>query len=251
MRGDPRRGGQTGTPLPGRSALSRLARSGARPPVPGERAPGQKAVRIEPSVGSPLAPALRDRIRAASGSDPGDVRIHADDAAARSASALRAAAFTLGRHVFFAAGRFDPGTHAGFRLLVHEMIHVRQQPNGRGFRPAEVTSARLAVLEAEAEGGVAVRPGAGAAAVPMAHAPLSLATSRDSTMVPLTAPLDPAGEATPAGGVPAADGAGEVATAGAGAQQFGLAELAREVYGLIEWRLLAERESEGIQRWLQ
>src|SRR5690242_8589085 len=49
-----------------------------------------------------------------------DVRIHADDAAARSAEAVGARAYTVGSHVVFGRGQFAPGTAAGRRLLAHE-----------------------------------------------------------------------------------------------------------------------------------
>ena len=47
--------------------------------------------------------------------------------AARSASDLGARAFTHGRDVFFAQGRYQPGTEAGRRLLAHELTHTIQQ----------------------------------------------------------------------------------------------------------------------------
>lgn len=48
-------------------------------------------------------------------------------AAASAAERLGAAAFTVGEHVAFGAGRFDPGSRAGRRLLAHELAHVAQQ----------------------------------------------------------------------------------------------------------------------------
>jgi hypothetical protein len=46
------------------------------------------------------------------------------------ARSLQAEAFTIGRNVFFAPGRFDPGTTRGRALLAHELTHVRQQASG-------------------------------------------------------------------------------------------------------------------------
>jgi hypothetical protein len=43
------------------------------------------------------------------------------------ASALSADAFTVGREVFFAEGKFDPFSPRGQALLAHELVHVRQQ----------------------------------------------------------------------------------------------------------------------------
>jgi len=53
-----------------------------------------------------------------------DVRIHADGEAARMAADVRARAFTLGRHIVFGSGRYQPGSRAGAALLWHELAHV-------------------------------------------------------------------------------------------------------------------------------
>jgi hypothetical protein len=55
------------------------------------------------------------------------VRIHADALAAQSAAAVSAEAWTVGRDIAFAAGRYAPGTFAGDQLLAHELTHVVQQ----------------------------------------------------------------------------------------------------------------------------
>ena len=55
------------------------------------------------------------------------VRLHTDAAAGASAAAINAAAYTVGRHIVFAAGAFQLSSEAGRRLLVHELSHVIQQ----------------------------------------------------------------------------------------------------------------------------
>jgi outer membrane protein OmpA-like peptidoglycan-associated protein len=55
------------------------------------------------------------------------VRVHTDTLAARSARAVQAHAYTVGRQIVFGAGRYAPGTPAGRRLLAHELAHVLQQ----------------------------------------------------------------------------------------------------------------------------
>ena len=55
------------------------------------------------------------------------VRIHWDARAAASARALHARAYTVGRHIVFAAGQYAPHTRAGRLLLAHELAHVLQQ----------------------------------------------------------------------------------------------------------------------------
>lgn len=64
------------------------------------------------------------------GASFGDVRVHNDALANRSAEAVGALAYTVGRNVVFAGGRYAPDTAAGRRLLAHELVHVRQQSAG-------------------------------------------------------------------------------------------------------------------------
>ena len=83
--------------------------------------------RIPTEGGMPLPAAARRFFEPRIGHTLGNVRIHTDGPAARSALSLRAAAFTLGDDVYFAAGRFAPGTTAGRRLIAHELTHTIQQ----------------------------------------------------------------------------------------------------------------------------
>ena len=60
------------------------------------------------------------------------VRLHADDQAARSAAAIGARAFAAGHHIGFAANQYEPATAPGRRLLAHELAHVAQSANAPG-----------------------------------------------------------------------------------------------------------------------
>jgi outer membrane protein OmpA-like peptidoglycan-associated protein len=60
------------------------------------------------------------------------VRVHADAAAARSAQTAAAAAYTVGSDIVFGAGMYRPNSHAGQRLLAHELAHVVQQQRPSG-----------------------------------------------------------------------------------------------------------------------
>ena len=64
------------------------------------------------------------------GYDFSGVRIHDDTRAAETAASIDAAAFTVGEDVAFAAGRYNPRTGEGRRLLAHELSHVVQQRGG-------------------------------------------------------------------------------------------------------------------------
>jgi hypothetical protein len=78
----------------------------------------------------PLPPKTRALMESRLGDDFGDVRIHADGVAARSAAAVSADAYTIGRDIVVGEGKYAPGTHAGDRLLAHELTHVVQQRGG-------------------------------------------------------------------------------------------------------------------------
>ncbi|MGB0098280.1 MAG: DUF4157 domain-containing protein, partial [Solirubrobacteraceae bacterium] len=78
------------------------------------------------SPGQPLALDRQRHFSAGFGCDFSTVRIHADAPAAASARALRANAYTVGEHIAFAPGRYEPDKVAGRRLLAHELAHVVQ-----------------------------------------------------------------------------------------------------------------------------
>jgi hypothetical protein len=68
------------------------------------------------------------------GRDFSRVRLHTDAAAAESAAAVGALAYTVGQDVVFGDGRYAPATAGGRRLLAHELAHTVQQ--GEGSRSA-------------------------------------------------------------------------------------------------------------------
>jgi hypothetical protein len=89
--------------------------------------------------GQPLDAATRRNFEPRFGRDFSKVRIHADSAAATSASRIGARAYTTGSHIAFGAGEYRPGTQAGKRLLAHELTHVVQQgQSGPGSRAPDL-----------------------------------------------------------------------------------------------------------------
>jgi hypothetical protein len=89
--------------------------------------------------GRPLDSGIRGEEERRFGHDFGAVRLHTDATAAASAKAAHAAAYTVGQRIVFAAGRFDPGTPSGRRLLAHELAHTVQQPAGPPAGPLELS----------------------------------------------------------------------------------------------------------------
>ncbi|HVF51967.1 MAG TPA: DUF4157 domain-containing protein [Pyrinomonadaceae bacterium] len=79
------------------------------------------------SPGQPLDASARVFFEQRFGHGFGDVRVHTDSVAQRSASAEGAQAYTTGRDLVFGAGQYQPHTLAGRWLLGHELAHVVQQ----------------------------------------------------------------------------------------------------------------------------
>lgn len=90
--------------------------------------------RVLAESGAAMNASLRGDMEQRFGHDFGQVRVHADAAAQQSAREVDAQAYTVGRHIVFAAGRFAPATQAGRRLIAHELTHVLQQ-SGSGPHP--------------------------------------------------------------------------------------------------------------------
>jgi hypothetical protein len=83
------------------------------------------------SVGKPMDETTRHFMEPRFGAEFGGVRVHTDNPAERSAEALEADAYTSGKHIYFAAGKYAPETSEGRHLLAHELTHTLQQENGR------------------------------------------------------------------------------------------------------------------------
>jgi len=128
------------------------------------------------------------------------VRIHADQAADRASRTLGAEAFTARGEIYFAAGRYQPGTQAGKRLLAHELAHVVQQasagpasPNAealdrRAEDPSELAARTVAdAVQAPPE---ALRPDQPAACLGVDGAEPP-AIQRQTTSPPISTPAGP------------------------------------------------------------
>ena len=70
-----------------------------------------------------------DRSSASTGAgfDFSGVRIHADAKANQSVESLNALAYTVGQHIVFGEGQYQPNTADGRKLMAHELTHVAQQ----------------------------------------------------------------------------------------------------------------------------
>lgn len=98
--------------------------------------------------GRPLEGHVRAPFERAFGRTFADVRVHSDAAAARSAHAFGARAYTQGGEIIFGSGQYRPDSASGQRLIAHELAHVVQQQKGqaadRGVSSPGSTSEREA-----------------------------------------------------------------------------------------------------------
>jgi hypothetical protein len=134
-------------------ALQRVRRKSASPAPLNGFGP-QAATAVQSALGSPGRPldrTTRSRFEDALGHDLAQVRIHTDAAAAHSARAIDALAYSAGAHVVFAHGRYAPESSAGARLLAHELTHTLQDATAPLSSAAPVVDAPDSAEEREAD----------------------------------------------------------------------------------------------------
>jgi Domain of unknown function (DUF4157) len=105
-------------------------------------------------AGRPLDDSARRVMEARLGADLSGIRVHHDEAAAASADALGARAFTDGAHIAFGRDQYQPGKPFGMSLLAHELSHIveghadsgvlRRDPDPKGSH-SQPEEARLRV----------------------------------------------------------------------------------------------------------
>ncbi|GGO94893.1 eCIS core domain-containing protein [Wenjunlia tyrosinilytica] len=123
--------------------------------APKARTPEPKE--IISGAGQPLDAGLRRELEARLGHDFSRVRVHTDRDSAALTDLLGADAVTVGEDIFFAEGRFRPGTDDGRRLVAHELLHTVQSPHALGTlragRDLGAVSLPQDAIEREAERG--------------------------------------------------------------------------------------------------
>ena len=88
------------------------------------------------SSGHALPPGLAGRLEQSLGADLSGTRVHTAAASAEAAAALGASAYTSGQDIHFGAGKYDPSSMEGQRLIAHEVTHtVQQQGAGSSIQP--------------------------------------------------------------------------------------------------------------------
>lgn len=123
---------------PGETGLQRFRRSAALNQSRTSSASGESAnadlsslvAQGTSSGGHPLDESTRAFMEQQFAHDFSEVRAHTDSAAAESAQALSAHAYTIGNNIVFGADKYRPQTGPGKRLVAHELAHVVQQQAG-------------------------------------------------------------------------------------------------------------------------
>ena len=92
---------------------------------------------IESDGGKPLDITTKEFMESRFGYDFGNVRIHTDERATKSAYLVNALAYTVGNDIVFEEGQYNPNSLDGRKLLAHELTHVVQQ-KGRYRHPASI-----------------------------------------------------------------------------------------------------------------
>jgi hypothetical protein len=151
-----------------RETLQRAGNGG-----PGPASVPASVVNTVSSAGRPLDSGARASMESRFGRDFSGVRVHTDHQAADSARAVNARAYTVGQHIAFDRGQYQPRTPAGQHLLAHELAHTVQQqglqrkPNeaavldpaleSRYEREANAAAVNAATVSSSAPGGLVQR----------------------------------------------------------------------------------------------
>ncbi|HEY4943570.1 MAG TPA: DUF4157 domain-containing protein [Rhizomicrobium sp.] len=106
--------------------VRRKADAPASPAGGGMSSSGEARIRGLASGGENLSPHLRSFFEPRMNRDLSHVRVHTDGGAAEAASSIGARAYTLGSHIGFGAGHWQPDTSDGRRLIAHELAHTGQ-----------------------------------------------------------------------------------------------------------------------------
>lgn len=114
--------------------------------------PNPAAIQARLGAGQALAPATQSRMGQAFGHSFSHVRVHHDSTASRLSTRHNARAFTVGHHVAFDRGEYQPGTPMGEALIAHELAHVVQQRGAtQSISPMAQNSGGTSALEKDAD----------------------------------------------------------------------------------------------------
>jgi len=93
--------------------------------------------------GSPLDDEVKSFMQPRFGTDFSSVRIHTGGDAVSMNKELHAQAFAHGSDIYFNAGKYNPTSNEGKRLLAHELTHVVQQTGAKQLQPKQIANLQL------------------------------------------------------------------------------------------------------------
>ena len=132
--------------------VQRKARQGGSEPNGTHTGADPQSVRKQLGTGQPLESGVRSRMENAFGMDFSHVRTHSDTNAAEMSADFNARAFTVGEHISFGTGEYQPGTPTGDAIIAHEIAHVVQQNSGSAsVSPMKEGETQLDSLEEDAD----------------------------------------------------------------------------------------------------
>ena len=111
-----------------------------------------EGVQKQLGAGQTLDGGVRSRMEHAFGESFSGVQVHSDPTAAVLSDSFSARAFTVGPHIAFGAGEYQPGTMIGDALIAHELAHVMQQRGaGEGVAAQRSDGGTSGALEEDAD----------------------------------------------------------------------------------------------------
>jgi hypothetical protein len=151
-------GSASGLRLPGRSAPTSTAPTLTAEPRTNVDFSKVSVMRPESVVGKALLgashsldPEMRLSMESRLHREFASVRVHSDAQASAAARSVRAAAFTSGSDIVFAAGAYQPHTRRGRLLIAHELVHVLQRRGSVPPASAPLTGLRNDESEQQAD----------------------------------------------------------------------------------------------------
>ena len=111
-------------------SIQRSENSASKPGPSGETGVPDPVRDVISSTGRSLAASIQRAMEDRMGDSFGDVQVHTGPTAASACESINARAFTVGNHIAFNSGEYDPNSAEGQHVLAHELAHVRQQTGG-------------------------------------------------------------------------------------------------------------------------
>ena len=120
------------TDIERKNRASRHRNSDANSDGPAGSTGAPESVRnVVASPGTSMDESVQREMESKMGGEFSDVQLHTGPKAAAAADSINARAFTVGNHIAFNRGEYNPDSQEGKKVLAHELTHVRQQTAGR------------------------------------------------------------------------------------------------------------------------